>query len=666
MATTDGRSVAGSRGNGAVGSNGLSGSVERAVGRTQQWLLEQQADDGHWCAELEGDSILESEYILLLAFLGMEQSDRAQKAARYLVETQLPDGGWAMYPGGKVEISGSVKAYFALKLTGHDPDAEYMRRARKAVLEHGGADRVNSFTRFYLALLGQISYELCPAVPPEMVLLPKWAPVDIHTMSSWSRTIFVPLSIVSAQQPVRAIEPQHGIRELFVREPNDWPALRRPGSPQREPWIGWSRFFRTMDALLRWSRRHRIVPFRRRAVAQAHRWMLDRFERSDGLGAIFPPIVWSVVALRSLGYAMDSDEVRRCCEELDRLVLEDEATKTVRLQPCKSPVWDTALTLRALQASGVPADSPAIGKSIRWLLDRQIRQPGDWQQTVAAEPGGWCFEYQNDFYPDTDDTSMVLMALKDWHDQRRGKNGDAATVDETAAAIERGERWLVAMQNRDGGWGAFDRNNNLELLCQVPFADHNAMIDPSTPDLSGRVVECLSLLGRRRSDSVMHRAVAYLRGSQESDGSWYGRWGVNYIYGTWQTLTGMAASGAGNDDRAIGNGAAWLRRYQQPCGGWGESADSYEDASLRGQGAPTPSQTAWALMGLLAAGAKDEPAVERAVRYLVETQREDGTWEETEVTGTGFPCVFYLRYHYYRIYFPLMALGRWAATGRAG
>lgn len=654
--------------------------MRRAIHRTRQWLLNRQQEDGSWCAELEGDTILESETVLLLAFLGHEDTDLAVRCAEYLVEQQLPEGGWSMYPGGAVEISGSVKAYFALKLTGHDPSAEYMQRARKAILAHGGADAVNSFTRYYLALLGQISYEQCPAVPPEILLAPKWFPANLYAVSSWSRTIIVPLSIISAYRPVRRLMPRLGIRELFLREPENWPALRCPGLTGGMGLLSWDRVFRTIDTMFKWCQRHRVLPLRRKALAAAERWMVARFDQSDGLGAIYPPIVWSIVALKCLGYPDDSPEVEYCRRQLDDLVIEDEETGTARLQPCKSPVWDTAITIRALAASGVQPDNPAIREAIDWLLARQITDSGDWAETVDVEPGGWCFEYANRFYPDNDDTAMVLLALQtqfsdaaahgslppELHlaatsrEDRERAEQRIDSMQKTVEAIDRGVRWLLAMQNRDGGWGAFDRNNDREFLCHVPFADHNAMIDPSTPDLTGRALESLAKLGHRVGDPAVDRAVDYVRRAQKADGSWFGRWGVNYIYGTWQSLVGLTAVGVPVDDPVIVAGANWLLSHQQACGGWGESPDSYEFPHLRGQGSPTASQTAWALMGLLVSGFDEHPAVTRGMQYLLDMQNEDGSWDEPEFTGTGFPRVFYLRYHYYPIYFPLLALSQWA------
>lgn len=661
----------------------LCAPVRRAIGRTREWLLARQHPEGWWCAELEGDTILESETLLLWAYLGRERSALARRCAAHLVEKQLPDGGWTKYPGGEVDISASVKAYFALKLTDHDPSAEYMQRARAAILTHGGADVVNSYTRFFLALLGQISYDHCPAVPPEMVLLPKWFPINLYAVSAWSRTIIVPLSIVSACRPVRRLELERGVRELFLREPDDWPPLRCPGLSGGQGLFSWDRFFRTMDRLAKWCQRRGLMPWRKRAIEAAREWMLRRFAGSDGLGAIYPPIIWSILALKCLGYDDQSPELQYCYEKLDALVIDDQRTGTARLQPCKSPIWDTAISLRALSASGVPAQRPEICRAVRWLVGRQITRRGDWAETVSAPPGGWCFEFANDFYPDVDDTAMALLALKEqFGDQAHSAESLPAelrlladpphapaeqegtvvdTLTQVTAAIARARRWVLAMQNDDGGWAAFDRNNNRRFLCYVPFADHNAMIDPSSPDLTGRVLEALGRLGARVGQRPVDRAVAFLRRAQQPDGSWFGRWGVNYIYGTWQALSGLVAVGVPREDPAVVAGAQWLLAHQQACGGWGESADTYEKPYLRGQGVPTASQTAWALLGLLAAGYEGHPAVSRAVRYLLLTQQDDGTWQEEEFTGTGFPRVFYLRYHYYPIYFPLLALARWAA-----
>jgi squalene-hopene/tetraprenyl-beta-curcumene cyclase len=426
--------------------------VEQAIGQARNWLLAAQHPDGYWVGELEGDTILESEFILLLAHLGRHNSSEAHKAARYLVEKQLPDGGWAMYPGGAMEVSGSVKAYFALKLTGHAPQAEHMRRARRAILAHGGADAVNSFTRFYLALLGQIPYEQCPAVPPEFLLLPDWFPVNLYSISAWSRTILVPLSIMSACRPVTELDPRLGIRELFLKSPDEWPPLRCPGLKGGTGPLSWDRFFRLVDRGWKWCQRRGVLPARRWGLRVAERWMVERFEASDGLGAIFPPIVWSIIALRCLGYADDSPEVEYCHAQLRGLMIEEG--DTLRLQPCKSPVWDTAIALRALTACGGDGRQEPIARGTAWLLDRQIARRGDWARKVAAESGGWCFEHANDFYPDLDDTAMVVMALAEQFttEQLAGGRGTpqqfTAPSDRIAPAIARGERWMLAMLGR--------------------------------------------------------------------------------------------------------------------------------------------------------------------------------------------------------------------------
>ena len=630
--------------------------------RTVAWLLERQAADGHWRGPLEGDTILESEYILILAWAGRLDEPAVAGCARRILREQLPAGGWAIYPGGPVDVSASVKAYLALKLTGCSATSEPLTRARSAIRAAGGPWAVNSFTRFYLALLGQIPYSACPAVPPEMVLLPDWFPVNLHRVSAWSRTMIVPLSLMWAFQPKRSIDPARGIAELFL-----------PGEIDRAPPTGgngpWDRFFRGVDRVVKACDALGIRPFRSRAVQACRRWMLERFDGSDGLGAIFPPIVWSIVALRAIGCDENSPEVQECWAQLHRLV-ERESQGCVRIEPCRSPVWDTAISLRAVSdaiAAGCVDDPPfeQLDAAVDWLLANEIRTVGDWREGVAPHrrsvaAAGWCFQYANRFYPDVDDTAMVLIAFATWRTavSDLGKD-DAVRRSRVEAAIARAVAWLEAMQNSDGGWAAFDRDNTMELLCRVPFADHNAMIDPSTPDIAGRVLEALGRVGLRRGHPSVDRGVAYLRQAQETDGAWFGRWGVNFVYGTWQVLEGLRAVGLPADDKAVQRAVEWLAAKQQPTGGWGESPASYADPSLAGIGAPTASQTAWALAGLVAAGCERSAAAESGAAWLVEHQEFDGSWDEPEFTGTGFPKVFYLRYHFYPIYFPLMALSRW-------
>jgi len=628
--------------------------VAAAIERTERFLRRKQAPDGHWRAPLEGDTILESEYLLVRAWDGRLDGATVRGAADRILSQQLAQGGWAIYPGGPVDVSASVKAYLALKLMGHSADEPDLVRAQRAIAKAGGPWAVNSFTRFYLALLGQMPYTACPAVPPEAVLLPEWFPVNLSRVSAWSRTMIVPLSLMWAFKPVRFVPADRGIAELFGndRDPS--------GPPMPTDASFWSRFFRGVDWGMKACESLGLTPLRARAVQACRRWMLARFEASDGLGAIFPPIVWSIIALKSMGCDDDAPEVQEARLQLERLV-EHEPDGTVRLEPCRSPVWDTAITLIALtEAShGRTGVDPASDRAVDWLLANEIRERGDWSERVDAEPAGWCFEYANRFYPDVDDTAMVVIALQAW--RKTAPDGDRQAA--VGAAISRAVRWLEAMQNADGGWGAFDRDNNCEFLCKVPFADHNAMIDPSSPDLAGRVLEAFGRVGLTLGHPCVDRALAYIRRSQEPDGCWFGRWGVNYIYGTWQVLEGLRAVGVPVDDPLVTRAAKWLEVHQQSDGSWGETPESYADRGLAGSGDPTASQTAWAISGLVAAGRGESSAVRRGVTWLVRRQKSNGTWDQDEFTGTGFPQVFYLRYHWYPIYFPLISLAR---SRRAG
>jgi squalene-hopene/tetraprenyl-beta-curcumene cyclase len=643
-------------------------------------LLDLQAPEGHWVGELQGDTILESEWVLLMAFLGREGDERVRKAARYVLGQQQPGGGWSNYPDGPSELSVSTKAYFALKLAGHDPAAPYMTRAREVICSLGGAARCNSFTKFYLALLGQFPYANCPAVPPELMLLPRWAYVNIYAMSSWTRTIVVPLSIFYAHKPVRRLPPHLGIAELFLDDPATplWP------HPPTRRLLTWTNVFLAADQLLKRCEKW-LGPIRTAALRRAERWMRDHFSASDGLGAIFPPMIYTVVCLRCLGVPDDAPEMRWALKQLDNLMIEEG--DALRLQPCFSPVWDTALTLNALadadlsfpsstwertsaklrlaSDSSREAELPdlrsqaelgnendlqsAIDSGVRWLLSKEVRGRGDWSKAnPRMEPGGWFFEYNNPHYPDTDDTAMVLTAL--------AKTRHPAT----GPAVQRGLRWLLGMQNSDGGWAAFDRDINREVLTRVPFADHNAMLDPSCPDITARALEALGHHGYGCDHPQVKRALAFLERTQEAAGCWPGRWGVNYVYGTWQVLTGLGSIGYDTSRPTVRRAVAWLKAVQQAGGGWGESCRSYDDPSLAGVGTPTASQTAWALLGLLAAGEAPSDAVAAGIDYLMATQNEDGGWREEQFTGTGFPKVFYLKYHMYSLYFPLMALARYA------
>ena len=619
--------------------------LEVGLERTYSWLLTQQKADGHWVAELEGDTILESEYVLLMAYLGREHDPRCLRLCRYLLEQRRPEGGWAIYPGGPFELSASVKAYFALKLTGLSDSHPVMVQTREIILNSGGAQNCNSFTRFYLALLGQIPYEHCPCVPPELTLLSKKLGFSLSAMSAWTRTIVVPLSIISAFKPNRQLPAERGIQELFR---TDLPLA--PMHPHSG--LCWETFFLGVDRFLKCVDRWTPHSWRKSGIDASHKWILDHFENSDGLGAIFPPMIYTVLALDCLGYNRDHHLFQWSLKQLDDLFLED--ARGLRIQPCVSPIWDTAISLIALADAGLPGSHPAMRKGARWLLDHEVRQPGDWvDRRPGLEPTGWHFQYQNGHYPDIDDTAMVLLAL-----QRSALGQDP----EAKAAMDRAVAWLLAMQNRDGGWAAFDADIDNDILTKVPFADHNAILDPSCADITARILELLGALGYRADHPQIARALDYLWSTQEPEGCWYGRWGVNYIYGTWQVLLGLRAIEFPLDHPRVRKAADWLETVQQTDGGWGESCASYDDPNLKAVGIPTASQTAWAILGLIAAGRENSSTVERGIQYLLKTQAEDGTWEETEFTGTGFPKVFYLRYHFYRIYFPLMALGRYRSS----
>ncbi|HEY7089963.1 MAG TPA: squalene--hopene cyclase [Tepidisphaeraceae bacterium] len=620
-------------------------AVDRAIARARDKLLSLQDDQGFWRGELQGDSILESEYILTRFILDQENDPRLPLIANYLRSLQQADGGWSMYPGGKADLSGTVKAYFALKLMGDDPESPHMRRAREAVLRMGGAEKCNTFSRFFFAGLGQISYDACPSVPPEVVLLPKWFYFNLYHVSAWTRTMILPLGIVNSfrymrRKPLRA---DQRIDELYI----DFAAANRlsPDPLQGIP-TDWRELFLRVDQLVKQYEMCPIQRLRDRALREAEKWLLEHLDGSEGLGAIFPPMVYILIVFRCLGYPDDHPRVKLAHQHLeDFFIREGDA---IRIQPCLSPVWDTGIALHALAETGMTPEVPAARQATRWLLDKECTVASDWRKNCpGADVGGWYFEFANPHYPDVDDTAMVAMVLK-----RIGGT-------EASAAVSRGVQWLLAMQNDDGGWAAFDRTKDRPILEKIPFADHNALQDPSCPDIAGRVLECLGHCGLVVDDPAVQRGIGYLMREQDDDGSWWGRWGVNYVYGTWQVLTGLRSVGERMNRDYVQRAADWLRSCQKADGSWGESCDSYEDSSLKGIGPSTPSQTAWGAMGLMAVAGADDPAVTRAIDWLISHQRDDGSWDENYYTGTGFPRVFYLMYHLYRLYFPLTALARY-------
>ena len=651
---SDDRSTVGPGGPaGDAGEAGEADPLEAALGRARDALLGLQESDGHWCAELEGDSILESEYILTMYYLGRGAEPRVRKAGNQLLVTQLPAGGWSAFPGGDPEVSATVKAYFALKLLGEDPESEAMRRARDQARRLGGLRACNSYTKIYLAIFGQYPWRLCPAVPPEMVLLSRHLPFSLYALSAWSRAIVVPLSIIWAYKPSCEIPRTAAIGELDVDGSARHRARARTYLEE-----GWSSFFEAVDLGIKWIEQLGLRPFRQTALDRSEEWILARLDKSDGLGAIFPPIINSIIAFTCRGYSTDHPTVAAQIDELERLTIEEG--DTLRVEPCKSPVWDTSQALNALLEGGADAGAPEMVSAAAWLLEREVTEPGDCQIVDPSVPlGGWYFEYANEFYPDCDDTAEVMTALS------RVVFPDEVSERRAAAALSRGVDWLLAMQNADGGWASFDRGCDREVLTFIPFADHNAMIDPSTVDITSRAVEALVRCGIDRSDPAIGRGVGFILDKQEADGSWYGRWGANYLYGTWLALSGLAAAGFDMSDPSCRRAVDWLLVHQNTDGGWGESLRSYEEPGWKGRGESTASQTAWAIHGLIQAGEWSHEAVGRGLEYLLTTQAADGTWSDASWTGTGFPGVFYLNYHYYATYFPLLTLGAYRDAVRA-
>jgi squalene-hopene/tetraprenyl-beta-curcumene cyclase len=642
---------------------GMLERVSAAREKARDYLFSQQHKDGYWCGELEADTTLESDYITIHTLLGTGNRSRMERAVPEIIRHQNEDGGWPIFAGGPSNISASVKAYFALKLMGYTPEHPVMQRARTRILALGGATECNTFTKIYLCFLGQYDWEAVPAIPPELVLFPKWFWFNIYEISSWSRAILVPLSVAYAKKPFKKIPAEMGIDELFIGG--------RHGKHLHLKWnpktISWRNFFLVLNQIIHFCERFNIRPLRYLAIKRAEKWMLERFEKSDGLGAIYPGILNSIIALRCLGYSTDDPQVIRALDEFEKLGIDepgipDHSEPTFRMAPCYSPVWDTAYAMFALGESGVPKDDPRLLKAADWILSKEVRSKGDWAVKVRkVSPGGWYFEFNNEFYPDVDDSAMVLLGLDEVDNPRERYQHEVS---------QRAIAWILAMQCRKGGWASFDKDNTRMVFQQVPFADHNAMLDPPTVDITGRVLEMLAAYGYSKDDPAIKKAIKFILREQEADGSWFGRWGVNYIYGTMQVLRGLEAMGVDHHEPYIQQAAEWLRMVQNSDGGWGETCGSYDDPSTRGIGPSTPSQTAWAIMGLLAGGDTRSESVQRGILYLLETQKANGSWDEDQYTGTGFPRVFYLAYHLYRDYFPLIALSNYArafsALERAG
>ncbi|GAB4311908.1 MAG: squalene--hopene cyclase [Candidatus Bipolaricaulota bacterium] len=619
--------------------------LDRTIARAVGWLLDHQYPDGYWWGELKSNVTITAEHLFLTHILGIGSQELWDKIARYLLSQQREDGTWANWYGGPGDLSTTVEAYLALKMAGVDPGLPPLANARAWILAQGGVEKSRVFTKIWLALLGEWPWEATPALPPELVLLPTWFPVNIYAFASWARGTIVPLTVLRALKPVHPVPEGARADDLFPRGRGNagWGLPRKGG--------GWGRFFFQLDRLLRAYERRPVRSLRRRALAVAEGWILARQEADGCWGGIQPPWVYSLIALRALGHPLSSPPVARGIAGFARYAIEEEGT--FRLQSCISPVWDTGLAMIALQDAGLPADHPALVRAGKWLLGEQILVGGDWQVACRARPGGWAFEFDNDVYPDTDDTAVVLIALR----------RTSLPEEEKEFALRRGVEWLLGMQSRGGGWGAFDRNNTKAFLRQIPFADFGELLDPPSADVTGHIVELLGRLGYRPGFRRLDRALRYLWKEQEGDGSWYGRWGVNHLYGTGAVLPALAACGWDMADPRVRKAAGFLLSRQNDDGGWGEDIASYHQTERRGRGASAPSQTAWALLALLAAGEGRSEAVQRGIAYLVGTQREDGTWDEPQFTGTGFPTDFMINYALYRHVFPLMALGR-AREGR--
>ncbi|HEY4428214.1 MAG TPA: squalene--hopene cyclase [Solirubrobacteraceae bacterium] len=647
--------------------------AEVALERACEHLLSLQDDTGWWRGELQTNVTMDAEDMLLREFLGVREPAGTERSAAWIRSQQRADGTWANFHDGPGELSTTIEAYWALRLTGDAPEQPHMRAAAEFIRREGGLEGARVFTHLWLALFGLWSWDEVPALPPEIILLPSWVPLNVYDFACWARQTIVALSLVKAHRPRRAL-------------PFDLHELRDPGPPgssrrrRAARWRSPAAWLRPLDRLLRAYERRPIGPLRRLALGRAERWIVRHQEADGSWGGIQPPWVYSLMALQLGGYPLDHPVMRRGLEGLDQFLVEDTddsrgvgapAGRSRRLEACQSPIWDTALTMLALSDAGLPGNHPAMLRAAEWLLGEEVRGRGDW--SVARpdlEPGGWAFEFANVNYPDVDDTAEVVLALLRVSEASAPEPADAAgrdapIADRIAGAVERARRWVEGMQSRDGGWAAFDADNMCELVREIPFLDFGEVIDAPSADVTAHAVEMLGALGFAR-DERAREGVRWLIDNQEPDGSWFGRWGVNHVYGTGAAVPGLIAAGVEPSHECVRRAVRWLEEHQNDDGGWGEDPRSYDDPAWVGRGPSTASQTAWALLALHAAGAAragvaggaSSAAVERGVAWLVETQRPDGGWDEPQYTGTGFPSDYYINYHFYRLTFPVMALGR--------
>ncbi|MCZ2805410.1 squalene--hopene cyclase [Modestobacter sp. VKM Ac-2983] len=615
-----------------------------ALDRAVAHLRGRQHPDGWWKGELQTNVTMDAEDLLMREFLGIRTAQETAEAARWIRSQQRADGSWATFAGGPADLSTTVEAWVALRLAGDAPTDPHLARAAEVVTALGGVERSRVFTRIWLALVGLWSWDELPVMPPELVLLPPSVPLNVYDWGCWARGTVVPLTVVGSARPVHPVP--FGIEELRSgAEP----------APFDRPWT-WAGAFQRLDRVLAAYGRHPVGWLRRTAIAKAVEWVLARQEADGGWGGIQPPWVYSLLALHVQGYGLDHPAMRAGLAGLQGFIVREETPDGVvrRLEACQSPVWDTGLAVTALRDAGAPADDPAVLRAADWLLGEEVRVRGDWAvRRPDLAPGGWAFEFANDVYPDTDDTAEVVLAL------RRVAVPDPGRL---RAALDRGVTWTVGMQCRDGGWGAFDADNTGSMPARLPFCDFGNLTDPPSADVTAHVVEMLAAEGRAGSTEC-RRGVQWLLDHQEADGSWYGRWGANHLYGTGAVVPALVAAGTPAQAPAVRRAVAWLAAHQQDDGGWGEDLRSYTDPAWIGRGEPTASQTAWALLALLAAG-ETGPVVDRGVRWLVEHQRPDGTWDEPQFTGVGFPGFFYINYHLYRLVFPVSALGRYLEASR--
>ncbi len=620
--------------------------VQETIHKTQQHLLGQQKAEGYWVGELYVDSTLVSDVVAFMHWTGEVDFNKQSRCVKHLLERQMPDGGWNTYYRGPSELNATVKAYFALKLAGFSADDLRMLKAHATIVRLGGIPKANTYTKLFLALFGQYPWKYLPIIPPEIILLPNWLYFNIYEMSSWSRGMVVPLSIINHFKPTRNLPPEKQLHELFPYG-TEHTNLGMPFDKKLFTWknffLGWDRSLKFLDTLP-WK------PGRRAALKKAEAWILERVvDGCDGLGAIFPSMMYTIMVLKTLGYSEDHPVLRKAVKDFLDLEVHDEKRDEFRMQPCLSPIWDCAITAFALVESGIPADAPEIQKAGAWIISKEVKDfRGDWRhKNPTPITSGWAFEYNNKFYPDVDDTFKVLLAL-----------GVIKMPDEAAKkeVMDRAVQWAISFQCKNGGFAAFDKDVTKKWLQDVPFADHNAILDPPCSDITSRALEVFGRMGFSAKEPFVRRAIKYVRDTQLPDGSWEGRWGVNYIYGTWLVLRGLRAIGEDMYQDWILRGLNWLDSCQNADGGWGETPATYENPKLKGQGESTPSQTAWALMGIIAATDHIRPSILRGVEHLARTQNPDGSWTEDQITGTGFPKVFYLKYDMYRNNWPLLAL----------